>query len=221
MEFLTIAQFAEEANVTKQTIYRRLERDLGDYCKVIGGRKYIEKSALDLFFVTRNLNQPMAGAERPTEEPAIPAASESDTSMPTPEEAEQTFQYLLEQIQAKDDTLQKQERTIDELRRQIDTMQSHILEQSTAITSILQKQGQLQENFQILLGQQQKQLQQLQAGAGQDKGKPLPPPAKTGGTRETSINPPPFEIIDMTDVGRTDDAAHKKGFWAKIKNFFQ
>jgi len=47
-EYLTIAEAAEAANVTKQAIYKRLDSTLQPFVQVIEGKRYIHKSALKL-----------------------------------------------------------------------------------------------------------------------------------------------------------------------------
>ena len=46
---LTVKEFAEKAGVSTQAIYQRLDKDLRDYCKVIGKRKMLDIRGLELF----------------------------------------------------------------------------------------------------------------------------------------------------------------------------
>ncbi|MBO5106173.1 MAG: hypothetical protein J6C29_04680, partial [Clostridia bacterium] len=78
---------------------------------------------------------------------------------------------------------------------QIKGLQEHIITQSAATTDILLKQSQLQENFQILLGQQQKQLQSVST------------PVSTVETVEQPIEQPVEQPIETPK---------KKGFFSKI-----
>ena len=48
-EYISIADFARLANVTTQSIYQRLGKDLAPYCKVVGKLKTIDRQALSLY----------------------------------------------------------------------------------------------------------------------------------------------------------------------------
>ena len=50
-EYLTIAEFAKRAGVSRQTIYNRLDTDLTDFTKLSNGRKLVNSKALRLFGV--------------------------------------------------------------------------------------------------------------------------------------------------------------------------
>ena len=71
--------------------------------------------------------------------------------------------FLMEQIKEKDNLIHQQRTEIEELTKQIKELQQHILTQAERTTAVLEKQSQLQENFQILLGQQQRQMIEQQS----------------------------------------------------------
>lgn len=50
-EYLTIAEFAKRAGVTRQTVYNRLDKDLKFYTKTIENKKCLDIKALKLFGV--------------------------------------------------------------------------------------------------------------------------------------------------------------------------
>ncbi len=50
-EYISVADFAQKANVSRQAIYKRLDGDLSTYCKVDNGKKLINIKALSLFEV--------------------------------------------------------------------------------------------------------------------------------------------------------------------------
>lgn len=50
-EYLTIAEFAKQAGVTRQAVYKRLSADLFEFTKVDNGTKLINSRALRLFGV--------------------------------------------------------------------------------------------------------------------------------------------------------------------------
>lgn len=137
-KYLTVAEFAELVHLSKQAIYKRIDKDLSPYCKHINGVICINVSARALFINDKG----------------------NDI-----ENISQDISYLLSQLEEKDKIISSQQKIILEQTEQIKNLQNHILSQSVATTEILQKQSQLQENFQILLGQQQKLIQE----SSQDK----------------------------------------------------
>lgn len=48
-QYITIAEFAKRAGVSRQTVYNRLDKDLTEFVKVIDNRKHIDKTALSMF----------------------------------------------------------------------------------------------------------------------------------------------------------------------------
>lgn len=48
-EYISITEFSKLANVSRQTIYRRLDKDLKNFTQTINGNKKISKSALVMF----------------------------------------------------------------------------------------------------------------------------------------------------------------------------
>ena len=50
-QYLSIAEFAKQAGVTRQAVYKRLSTELTDYVKEVDGRKVINIKALSLFGV--------------------------------------------------------------------------------------------------------------------------------------------------------------------------
>lgn len=174
MDYLTIAEFAESVGVSKQAIYKRLNKDLAPYQKTIDGVKCLSSAAIDLFSA-----------------PAVeqPRAERVEV------EDKQSIKYLLAQLEEKDRLIQQQQQIIADQTEQIKGLQEHIITQSAATTDILLKQSQLQENFQILLGQQQKQLQSVST------------PVSTVETVEQPIEQPVEQPIETPK---------KKGFFSKI-----
>lgn len=53
-EYITVKEFAKQANITTQRVYQLLAKDLQNYCKVVGNTKYINKSALIDFKKLKN-----------------------------------------------------------------------------------------------------------------------------------------------------------------------
>lgn len=174
MDYLTIAEFAESVGVSKQAIYKRLNKDLAPYQKTIDGVKCLSAAAMDLFL--------SPAVEQPKEEKVDFADRQS-------------VKYLLAQLEEKDRLIQQQQQTIADQTEQIKGLHEHIIAQSAATTDILLKQSQLQENFQILLGQQQKQLNSVST------------PVSTVETVEQPIEQPVEQPVENPK---------KKGFFSKI-----
>lgn len=133
-QYITVAEFAAEAGVSRQAVYKRLASDLAPFTRTEAGKRLIDRAALDLF--------------SPQEDPGQPQAEAQD----------------------KDREIERQREEIQDLRQQVKTLQSHVMTQSTELTrladkltEILTQQGQLQENYQILLGQHQKMLEGISA----------------------------------------------------------
>jgi len=146
-DFLTVSDFAEAAGVSKQAVYKRMTGDLAPYCKTEGGRRLIDLVAVELFNPKNN---------RGTTGPQV----------------EQRL--IADQLQEKDEMIERQREEIQGLKAQIADLQGHVIEQSrtladaltnqtAALSDMLDKQTTLQENFQILLGQHQKILEGLSA----------------------------------------------------------
>ena len=138
--YLSVAEFAEAAGVSKQAVYKRLNKDLLSFCKEVNGTRKISAGAIELFKGNIQVDQQ--------------TTETTDTRNPS---------FLMEQIKEKDNLIHQQRTEIEELTKQIKELQQHILTQAERTTAVLEKQSQLQENFQILLGQQQRQMIEQQS----------------------------------------------------------
>lgn len=181
--YITIAEFAERVGVSKQAIYKRASKDLAPYLKEEGRVKYIAEEATALF--NHSTVQPRV------KQPKIERVEKVELNQ------DQETTYLLEQLKEKDRLIQEQQQTIKDQAEQIKKLQDHIISQATETTEILKKQSQLQENFQILLGQQQ---QQLQAGT---KETPVE-------TVETTVKQPEDERVEKVEPQK------KTGFFSRL-----
>ena len=83
-EFLSIAEFAKLAGVSKQAIYQRLSTSLKDFVKVEQGKKVIDSAALSLFM-----------PDNTCDKDETPAQSESTLE-------QELIQVLKSQLEAKD-----------------------------------------------------------------------------------------------------------------------
>ena len=55
-EYLSVADFAVAAGVTKQAVYRRMDTNLKEYVRVENGKKFVSTDAIPLFHVEQPLN---------------------------------------------------------------------------------------------------------------------------------------------------------------------
>lgn len=130
-DYLSIADFSDAVGVSKQAIYKRQEKDLAPFIKVINGRKCLSTEAFELFKVESTVEQRGEKTEK------------------------DRLSFLILQLEEKDRLIQQQQSTISEQTAQLQELQRHIMDQSKDLTDLLGKQNQLQENYQILLKQHQ------------------------------------------------------------------
>ena len=130
-KYITIAEFAEIVGVSKQAVYKRIARDLEPYVKTIDGSKRISLAATALFQSSSPVDSNQCSQQEP--EPG-------------------NVSYLLKLLESKDKIIAQQA-------EQIKDLQSQLFKQADSLTEILKTQTRLQENFQVLLGQQQKRLE--------------------------------------------------------------
>lgn len=48
-EYISVADFAKRAGVSRQLVYRRIDNELTEYCKLVDNRKMLNIRALELF----------------------------------------------------------------------------------------------------------------------------------------------------------------------------
>lgn len=179
--YLSIAEFAERAGVSKQAVYKRLDKGLKPYVKEINGIKCISLSAIGLY------QQPTEPTVEPTEQPHKPTVESADS-----------IKYLLAQLEEKDKLIHQQQATIDSQNSQIRDLQNHIIEQGKELTEIVKKQSQQQENFQILLAQQQAKSIE-----------------KTSHSTQPTVEQPVEQQVE-NEVEPCAEQPKKKSFWQRI-----
>ncbi|MDR3046767.1 MAG: hypothetical protein LBU51_04015 [Bacteroidales bacterium] len=57
-EYISIKEFATRAGVTTQAIYQRIDKDLQSYFKIVGNKKCLNISALEMFSLKQDDKQP-------------------------------------------------------------------------------------------------------------------------------------------------------------------
>lgn len=194
MNYLSVAEFANLIGVSKQAVYKRLkDNEIRKYCKVIDGKQCIAKEAMSLFGVA----QP---AKRPEQEQAtgtVPGAEKTRG---------ENVDFLLEQIREKDALILNQQSTIEQQVVQLKELQTHIMEQSYTLAQMLDKQMKLQENYQILIAQQQR----LTAGGSTGQEQDIQP-----------VEQPVVQPIQPVDNGVEHRVEKEAGFLHRLFSFMK
>lgn len=117
-EYLTIKQFAAAAGVSEQAIYKRLNKSLKPYYRVIDGKKMIDKEALALYANSTSQSTPQPTVVKPVESPAFKAlhaeveetdnSTSSTTSSTTEKEQIQALNRMIDMVQKELDIKNKQ-----------------------------------------------------------------------------------------------------------------
>ena len=146
-EYLSIKDFAEQAGVTRQTVYNKLDTILQKYVKVVKGHKTINSNALKLFDVK-----------------GFDKECQNDLTDLTTDFTD-IFSVLQDQLQVKDKQLKDQ---AEQSNKQLEIKDFQIAELNKAnnrLNDRLQESNQLNHQNQILLDQKQ-QPQPIEAPTG-------------------------------------------------------
>lgn len=117
-EYISIAEFAEQAGVSKQAVYQRLNKSLKAYVKVIDGKKSIDIKALEDLYgkggcssVEQVFQGKIQGVEQGVEE-------EKEGQL-----INKLIDTLQEELKIKDEQLAEKDRQIKELHNLLDQQQ--------------------------------------------------------------------------------------------------
>ena len=130
-EYMTVKEFAAAANITTQRIYKLyatgcttdcngIAAELHKYFKLVNGKKYIHRDALQLFENATELRNV-----------AQQNATESTTAQVVLAALEQQLEILQQQLTVKDEQIRTKDQQISELHQQNKTL-SDALENTTA-----------------------------------------------------------------------------------------
>lgn len=199
-KYVSILEFSKMANVTKQAVYQRLDKDLASYCEEIDGRKCISLDALDL--VGKSIK---SSGESTVKQ----GSSQVEMDGKSSKELDRKVDLLALQIEEKDKLLQKQQDLIYKQQEQMRTLQEHIMVQSTEMVKLLSKNTQLQENYQVLFDRIQKR-EALGRTMESDDSKV-----------ENTVNQESSQVEQVVDCQvdsqvETPKTEEKKSFWRKI-----
>lgn len=143
-DYLTINEFAKLANVSRQAVYKRVDKDLTTYCKVIDNKKMLSKEALELFVSTdcKGKVDKFTKNSQPVEQPV------DNGLQGTLDTLNSTINLLKSQLENQYEQLKCKDKQILDLQEQIKTL-----------SQLLQQSNELNKNNQVLLAQiNQKQL---------------------------------------------------------------
>lgn len=127
--YISIAEFADRAGVSKQAIYKRIKADLAPYVKEHDGKKTISEAALTLF----QQGQTVPAGTKQQDAPAG---------------------HLLDRISEQADTIEEQRKEIEYLRGLLKSADERNSSLTQHLMESQNKQLELQKNYQILLGSQ-------------------------------------------------------------------
>lgn len=148
--YISISEFAERANVTKQAIYKRIKTDpdFAPYVKEQDGKKTVSEAALTIF----------------QQDKTAPAGNKQQ---------EAPAGYLLERISEQADTIEEQRKEIEYLRGLLKSADERNSSLTQHLMESQNKQLELQKNYQILLGAQNPLLKAVnQPVEGETESKP-------------------------------------------------
>lgn len=199
-QYYGVAQFADLAGVTKQAVYKRLDKDLAEYCKVIAGKKYIAAEALKLYTDdTVDVNQ--------VKELNNHQVDTVDRGM---------FNYLRLQLEEKEKIIAAQQATITDQGEQIKGLTAHIVTQSNDLMEQLKKQNQMQENLQLLVAREQELVAQIKLLQEQNT-------VETVEMVEQQVEQSVEQQVETAQKpieDNQDPEAARKTFWQRLKEAF-
>lgn len=201
MNYLSVAEFANLIGISKQAVYKRLkDNEINKYCKVIDGKQCIAQEAMSLFGVA----QPEKRPEQEQATGTVPGAEKNRV---------ENVDFLLEQIREKDALILNQQSTIEQQVVQLKELQTHIMEQSATLAKMLDKQMKLQENYQILIAQQQRLAADGSTGQKQDI-QPVEQP-------DNQVEQPVVQPIQPVDNGVEYQVEKEEGFLHRLFSFMK
>lgn len=119
-KYISIKEFADEAGVSVQAVYKRLNRDLKQFTEVKNGQKTISTEALKLF-VTKPLSATIEVKENQDKQPEI---------------LNEVLNQLTNQLKIKDEQLKEKDQQIAEKDRQIAAKDRQLSEKDRQIRDL-------------------------------------------------------------------------------------
>lgn len=111
-EWLSIKDFAKIANVSKQSVYKRLSTSLNPYLKVENDVKYLNIKALrDIY--GKEVSQPIQPYFQPDSQPIQPQNDKMQNEMVIKNDDNSFIDFLLKQIDIKDKQIAELQQTLN------------------------------------------------------------------------------------------------------------
>lgn len=154
--YISISEFAKLKNVSVSAVYKRLDRSLKPFVKIIDGKRYLSADALD-FDGIQPVEEGLKNAQANQESPG---QAETDARSQSQDKENAVVLVALEALQAELREKNKQiallQEETKELRAANAEKDKFILEQANRLSILLEQSQELQRNNQILLGAAQK-----------------------------------------------------------------
>ena len=116
-EYLTVAEFAESAGISKQAVYFQLDSRLEPYLIQVENKKMIEKSALERFYSSQ------VDSSCSSQNSSFSQVDSSQIQVKNPAEktdlTKEMFDLLKQDLEKKDKQIEKLQNSVLELSRQI------------------------------------------------------------------------------------------------------
>lgn len=109
-EYISIKEFAERAKLSRQTVYRMIEKDLKNFCKMVDNKKCISVTALDKISV-------------------------NDVTQNSVTQVDNLIQILSHQLQEKDNQIKEKNKQIEELQHILRLLQEQQMLLSQSLTN--------------------------------------------------------------------------------------
>ena len=133
--YISISEYANLKGITKQAVYKRLNKDLKPYLKEFNGKKMLNKAVIAL-----NDSTESTAVDKP--------------EMVEKVEKVEVLDVLVKQLEMKDKQIEVLQTQLAAANRQIEESARHIQQQSESLTKLLEQSQQLNYNNQVLLKEQ-------------------------------------------------------------------
>lgn len=111
--FLTVKEFAEQANISQQAVYKQLNSRLKPFIHNVNGQKFIEAAALEKFYSTQVV-QSLNPDSTPENQEIQPEVAQPNSTLIQPKKDEQTDTEKQQELEDQIKELQKQIKQIIE-----------------------------------------------------------------------------------------------------------
>lgn len=129
-EFLSVAEFAELAGVSRQAVYKQLSTKLKDFVNLVDNKKYINRKGLGVFESTETVNH-------------------STKCKPNVNQAEQPSErdFLIKQIEEKDKQIVFLQSEVERLGKLLENQQVLLLNEQQKNAALLPEETEIKKGF--------------------------------------------------------------------------